>query len=326
LQGKQQYNIFALTAIILLFLVPIVFRDNSYLLLLFCTIGISVIAVSGLDILYGYSGQISFGHAAFYAIGAYTSTILSKTVGMPVWVTLIIGAFFAAIMGVIIAFPAAKLVHHFLALLTIAFGQIVYIIISNATSLTNGFTGINCIPAPRIGSYVLKGNFNYFYIIIVFTIIFLFVKQKIIKSRIGRAFIAIRENTHAANGMGINVMYYKIMAFAISAFYTGFAGGLYAHFIGFISPETFVYSQSVLFITMLLFGGTGSLVGPIIGVAILSILTEGLQSIGSYQTLIYGILLLVGILFLPKGIYGFGEIIGDYFKEVRKRDVKNVEA
>jgi len=298
-----------LIAVITVIAIAIIFKSNSYFMLLITIMGIYIIAVSGLDILFGYSGQISLGHAAFYAIGAYGSAILSKSLGLPVWITLFIGAVLAAIFGFIIALPAAKLVHHFLALLTIAAGQIVYIFIGNTEKLTGGFSGINRIPSPMIGSFKFKGNFIYFFLVLAFVILFLIAKQRIIDSRTGRAFIAIRENAHAANGIGINIVKYKVIAFVISAFFTGFAGGLYAHFIGFISPESFAYSQSVIFLTMLLFGGMGNMIGPIIGAVIIGLLQEYLQVLGNFQNIIYGFLIIVIILFLPKGFFGVLEII-----------------
>jgi len=295
--------------VFLLIAIAIIFQSSSYLILMLTTIGIYIIAVSGLDILFGYTGQISIGHAAYYAIGAYGSAILSKTLGLPVFLTIILGALMASLLGFIIAFPAAKLVHHFLALLTIATGQIVYIFISNADDLTGGFSGINLIPSPKIGPFVFKGYFRYYFLVLAFVIIFLVIKSRLINSRVGRAFIAIRENTHAANGMGINVTYYKMIAFVISAFFTGFAGALYAHLVGFISPEGYQMSQSIILLTMLLFGGMGNLIGPIIGAAVISFITEYLQALGNYQNIIYGAFILIIILFLPKGCSGIIEEI-----------------
>jgi branched-chain amino acid transport system permease protein len=306
--------------ILALLLIPVIFSSSAYLLLLLCTIGISAIAVTGLDILFGYSGQISLGHASFYAIGAYTSAILSTRFGIPFWFTSVIGAFLAAVIGLLIALPSVKLVHHFLALVTISFGQLVYLFVTNADRLTNGFEGINFIPKPQIGSFLFDSNISYFYMILFFAVLLLFVKQRIIYSKFGRAFTAIKENTHAANGMGIWLTKYKVMAFSISAFYTGFAGALYAHFIGFISPESFMYSQSVLFLTMLLFGGMGNLYGPILGTIALTILSEQLQAIGSYQTIVYGIILLLVILFLPTGLSGI-----NLFRKLKRR-VTDAEA
>lgn len=283
-------------------LLPVFCLNDSYIVLLLCTTGISIIVVSGLDILFGYSGQISLGHAGFYCIGAYTSAILSRNLGMPVFVTIFIGGFLAMIVAVLLALPAVKLVHHFLALVTISFGELIYLFVSQAHGLTEGYTGMNFIPRPKIGNFVFESNTSYYYIVYGMLVLLLFLKRRLVDSGTGRAFIAIREDAHAANGMGINVTKYKTMAFAISALYTGLAGALYAHLIGFISPESFSANQSTLFLTMLLFGGMGNFWGPIIGSVTLVVLSEFLQKLGSYQMLVYGVILLMIIVYIPGGI------------------------
>lgn len=277
--------------------------QERYLALILCFICINSIAVTGLDLLFGYTGQVSFGHAAYYAIGAYTSTLLSLK-GIPVIITIILGALLAMVFGIIIAFPASKLVKHFLSLLTIAFGQMVYMFISVTDKLTNGFSGIIGIPNLNIFGYTFTSNQSYFFLFLFTLVLVLIGKTRLINSRIGRAFIAIRENPHAAAGMGINVRYYKIMAFAISAFLTGIAGAFYAHLVGFISPDSFTNAQSNLFMTMLLFGGIASLAGPAVGSAILVIITELMQSFVSYQMLIYALFILAVLFYLPNGVVG----------------------
>lgn len=283
-------------------ILPLVFRNDSYILLLFCTTGIAIIVVTGLDILFGYSGQISLGHAAFYCIGAYTSAILSRNLHLPVFITLFLGAIVATLFAVIIAAPSVKLVHHFLALVTISFGQLTYLFVANAKGLTEGYSGMNFIPRPSLSTFQFESNFSYFYLVYFFFLIFLIVKKRLIASKTGRAFIAIRENTHAAEGMGVDATKYKVMAFAASAFYAGFGGALYAHLIGFISPESFEMHQSVIFLTMLLFGGMGNFYGPILGAVSLTIVSEFLQKLGSYQMLAYGVFLLIIVVFIPSGI------------------------
>ena len=299
---------------------------ERYLALVLCFICINIIAVTGLDVLFGYTGQVSFGHAAFYAIGAYGSTLLTMNYGIPPAITVILGSLLSMIFGIIIAFPAAKLVKHFLSLLTIAFGQMVFMFVSVTDSLTNGYSGIINIPPISLFNYTFKSNQSKFFLLLVVVILVLIGKNRLVKSRIGRAFIAIRENPHAANGMGINVRYYKIMAFAISAFLTGLAGGLYAHLVHFISPDTFMITQSQLFMTMLLFGGIGSLAGPVIGSSILVIITETMQSFVRYQMLIYAVFILVVLFYLPNGVVGIMDTIGAKVKnKLGKRAEENVK-
>jgi len=299
---KKYNNLIYLLLIILLFTLPILFKSSQYFLLLACIIGIYIIVASGLDILVGYSGQVSLGHAAFYAIGAYASVILNMQLGINVWFSIILGAIIAAIMAVCIAIPSVKLVHHFLAMLTIAFGEVINAIIVNWRGVTGGHTGLMNIPAPKICSFIFDDNFSYFYLIYIFVLIFLISKQRIIHSRTGRALKAIRESEIAADGLGINIRRYKVLAFGISAFYAGFAGGLYAYLVNFISPQTFTLDQSIIFLTMVLFGGSGSFVGPIIGSIVLTLIIEYLQIISYYQTLIYGLFLLIIVMYFPSGI------------------------
>ncbi len=298
-QSKGKVIMLLIVAIICAFMLK-----ERYLALVLCFICINTLAVTGLDILFGYTGQVSFGHAAYYAIGAYGSTLLSMKVGIPPIISVLLASLISMILGMIIAIPAAKLVKHFLSLLTIAFGQMVYIFISITDSLTNGYSGIMTIPHISIFGYTFTSNQSNFFLLLVITILVLIAKNRIIKSRVGRAFIAVRENTQAANGMGINVRYYKVMAFAISAFLTGLAGALYAHLVCFISPDSFTNTTSNLFMTMLLFGGIGSLAGPVIGSAILVIVTELMQSFVAYQMLIYAIFILVVLFYLPNGVIG----------------------
>jgi len=298
-QSKGKVIMLLIVAIICAFMLK-----ERYLALVLCFICINTLAVTGLDILFGYTGQVSFGHAAYYAIGAYGSTLLSMKVGIPPIISVLLASLMSMILGMIIAIPAAKLVKHFLSLLTIAFGQMVYIFISITDSLTNGYSGIMTIPHISIFGYTFTSNQSNFFLLLVITILVLIAKNRIIKSRVGRAFIAVRENTQAANGMGINVRYYKVMAFAISAFLTGLAGALYAHLVCFISPDSFTNTTSNLFMTMLLFGGIGSLAGPVIGSAILVIVTELMQSFVAYQMLIYAIFILVVLFYLPNGVIG----------------------
>ena len=303
---------------------PLIFIGDAYFILLLCTTGIAVIVVSGLDVLFGYSGQISLGHASFYCIGAYTSAILCKFFSLPPIFTMFVGALVATLIAVCLALPAVKLVHHFLALVTISFGQLTYLFVANAKQLTDGYSGMNFIPKPSLGFFTFESNLSYFYLIYFFLLVLLAVKSRLMDSRTGRAFIAIRENAHAANGMGVNVVKYKVMAFAVSAFYAGFAGALYAHLVGFISPESFEMNQSVIFLTMLLFGGMGNLWGSVVGAAALTFVAEILQKLGSYQMLAYGVFLLVIIVFIPGGLtQGFNVLA--YLKGGFKKEKSNAQ-
>ena len=314
---KKQNNIVksAIAAALLVF--PLAANhlfDWNYAVLIACFIGLYIIAISGLDIVFGYSGQISMGHAAFYAIGAYGSILLNTYFNIPTLLSMVLGAVIATLVGAAIAYPASKLVFHFLALATIALGEIVYQLISQSPGkITGDFTGIFTSTVNFFG-YRLNTYTKYYYFTLACVILFLLAKTHIVNSRVGRAFLAIRENAHAADGMGIDVRKYKVIAFAVSAFFTAYAGAMYAHLVRFISPDTFTNRQSVLFLTMLLFGGTGSLGGPICGAVSVLLLTELLRSAQQYQMLIYGILLLIVIVTMPGGLYG---VLKDLFAKIK---------
>jgi branched-chain amino acid transport system permease protein len=293
-----------LLLIMALFLAPVMLQSHLYVIFILCTIGIYVIVNSGLDIVYGYSGQISIGQAGFYAIGAYVSALLSVRLGMPVLLTMIVGALAAAVVGIIIAVPATRVEHHFLALVTIGFGEIVWLVFQNGGSFTGGADGIVAIPPLKLGSLEFSGYGSYYYVILVSVVLSLTVKASLINSRIGRAFTAIKYNPQASAAFGVDLMRYKVTAFAMGAFYAGLGGALYAHLIWFVSPETFTLNQSVLFLAMVLLGGAGTLWGPVIGTVLLIVVLEVLQGFGTYQMAVYGVIIMLILFFMPQGIAG----------------------
>lgn len=303
LLGKRWQLKIAGTILILLF--PVLVRGSlsaDYLVLLGCFIMVYVLAASGLDILFGYCGQISLGHAGFFAIGAYGTSIMDKTLGLPQVVSVLLACLLAVIVAAVIAFPATKLRFHFLSLATIAFGEIIYAFISASPGgITGNFVGF----FPRklvIFGVTLDSYTKFFYFAFVMAVLALVIKQNLIASKTGRALIAIRENVVASGGMGINVRKYKMIAFCTSACYVALSGALYAYLMGYINPSTFMFDQSVMFLTMLLFGGSGTLWGPVLGVISVQLINEALRSFEQYQTMFYGVFLLAVILFMPSGL------------------------
>lgn len=325
LLGKAKARPGTLIALLVIAAVVAYMLQERYLSMILDYICIYTIAVTGLDILFGYTGQVSFGHAGFYAIGAYGSTLLAMNFGIPPIITIFLGAILAMLFGLLIAFPASRLVKHFLSLLTIAFGQMVYTFIVGASWLTKGPSGIINIPRITIFGIKFSSYQTFFWIALIIMLLVLLAKRNIIKSRIGRAFIAVRENPHAAAGMGINVAKYKIIAFGISAFMAGLAGALYAHMIGFISPDTFTNTQSNMFMTMLLFGGIATMTGSVVGATVITVITELLQSFASAQKLVYAFFILVVLFFLPNGAVGLWDKIRHTLKARRSQKKEAVK-
>jgi len=278
--------------------------QKSYYALIIALFGIYAIVATSLDVLFGYTGQISLGHAGLFAIGAYSTTLLTMKLGIPSLLSLVLGSALTALIGALIAIPASKLVKHFLSLLMIAFGQIIYLVVNSWTALTGGSLGIMNIPYLNVFGIQINSNLKNAVVIWIALALVLLCKHRIIHSRVGNAFIAIRENTVAARGLGIDVQKYKVLAFAVSAAMTGLAGGLYAFLRGFISPETFNGTQSVLFMTMLLFGGITTLAGPVVGAIILLLFKEVFQAFATYQGLIYALFMLLVLFFFPNGVIG----------------------
>ena len=288
--------LFAILGVAVMALLPAIVTNKAYMTFTLSMICIYIIVTAGLDILFGYSGQISLGQAGFYAVGAYVSAMLSLYTKIPVFFCIFIGAFVTSIIGGLFAYPASKLVHHFLSMTTIGFGEIARLVFLNGGKLTGGAVGLLNIPGLKIGPLDLSSKESFYYFILVLAVIVLILKRNLINSRIGRSFIAIRENSDAGAAFGINVPMTRTLAFMIASFLAGLGGACYAHLVRFISPETFTFDQSSKFLIMLLLGGKGSLTGCVLGVFIMTFGMEALQSFGRYQMLIYGIILLVVLL------------------------------
>lgn len=283
--------------------------QSEYILNVAVFVGIYIILTSGLNITNGYAGLFSFGHAAFYGIGAYTAAILATRYGTPFWLTLPLAGLVAGVFGVAIALPTLRLTGIFLALITIGFQEIVYLVTLNWISLTRGPMGIPGVPPATIWGVALSGNRGYYYLILALDVAVLFILSRIIKSRVGRAFVAIREDELAAQSVGIAVFPSKVLAFVISTVLAGIAGGFFAHHARFVSADSFRLDETFIILTMLIVGGMGTLIGPVIGAAFLVILPEASRFLADFRDLVYGLILIGVILFRPQGIAGVPGII-----------------
>jgi len=301
IKGKiNKYLVMALLAILVL-IVPHI-APNLYIVQIINMIGIYIILAIGVNILTGYSGQLSFGQAAFYGIGAYSAALLNTNYGLPFAIVLPIAIIITAVFGIILAIPAIKVKGPYLALVTIAFGEVVRIVMVNWKEVTKGTAGIVGIDPPIVFGYRFDNLVSYYYLILAFVIIGLTYQSILIKSRTGRAFIAIREDSQAAELTGINVVSYKIKAFVISAVYSAVAGVLYAMMIRYISPDTFTSNDSSIIIWTAMVGGLGTLIGPVLGGIIMTILPEALRGLGNFRLVIYGLILMLVIVRYPGGL------------------------
>ena len=291
-----------------LVLFPLVVK-SEYLLNVAVLAGIYVILTLGLNITNGWTGLMSFGYAAFYGIGAYTAGILATRHAVPFWLTFPLAGLVAGVFGVAIALPTLRLKGIFLALITIGFQEIVFLVTLNWTSLTRGPMGIPGIPPPSIGGYGFTSNRDYFYLILALNVFILFIVSRVMDSRVGRAFIAIREDDVAAQSVGIPIFPTKILSFVISTVMAGVAGAFFAHHARFISADSFRLDETFLILTMLIVGGMGTLIGPVIGAVFLVILPEVSRFMVQFREIVFGAILILVILFRPEGIAGIPGII-----------------
>ncbi|MFT9846381.1 branched-chain amino acid ABC transporter permease [Aneurinibacillus sp. REN35] len=298
---------------------PFVFSDN-YLLHIMVISGINIVLVLSLNLIAGFTGQVSLGHAAFFGIGAYTSALLALN-GVPTMFSFILAAIISAVFGLIIGYPVLRLRGHYFAIATLGFGEIIHLILNNWVDVTRGPMGLSGIPKPdHIGFVDFSLKIDYYYLTLILVLAVIYLSSRIKKSKMGRALLAIRTDEITASSMGINVAYYKTTAFVWSAAIAGMAGSAYAHYVLFLSPETFKLSMSINILLMLLIGGMGSIAGAILGGLFITVLSEYLRAFAEYQMLIYGVLIVIVVIFAPKGLSGMLERI----KKVGKRERKEL--
>jgi len=269
LRTKTHWVMFVIL-LILLFTLPLYL--SNYWLSVANLIGITLIAAIGLNILVGYCGQLSIGHAGFIAVGAYTTAILTGRFELPFLVGLICAGVVAGTVGLIFGIPSVRVKGFYLAITTIA-AQFIIIWIINHWEITGGFIGIE-VPYASIAGFEFRSEASQFFLIMVIAVICIFLTKNLTRTKVGRAFIAVRDNDLAAEVMGVNVLYYKLLAFFIGCFLAGIAGALLAHWIGFMNTEQFSLTESILYIGMIIIGGLGTSLGPILGVIFIRILQQ----------------------------------------------------
>ncbi len=297
---KRQILIFLFFAAAVL-MTPFFLR-GSYFLNVFVFIGINTMLAVALNLLLGYAGQISLGHAAFFGLGAYCSGILTTQFLISPWLAMMVAGFCAAGLAFVIGFPILKLKGHYLAMATLGFGIILYIIFNETVGWTGGPSGLSGIPNLHIGSIHFDNDWNNYYLIWIFTLGVMLLSINLSQSRIGRALRAIHDSEVAARVMGVNARLLKVQIFTVSALLSAVAGSLYAHTMTFISPVAFGFNFSVELVTMVIIGGLGSIYGSFLGAAILTMLPEWLRVFQDFDIVIYGLMLILITMYLPGGL------------------------
>jgi branched-chain amino acid transport system permease protein len=274
----------------------------TYLVFLGTLVAVNAIVAIGLNLLSGYTNQLSFGHAGFLAIGAYVAALLTLHVpALPVPLTLLAAGLATALVGLALGIPCLRLEGLYLAMATLAFGFVVTEAITNLDWLTRGNDGLR-VPLARLGPWTLDTDAARYYLAVAVAAAMILAALNIAATRTGRAFLAIRTSEIAAEASGIHAAAYKTIAFVLSAFYTGVAGGLFAFVVGFLSPDAFDVFLSVDFLVMIILGGLGSVLGSVAGAAIVTVLNDSLAGFQAYRPLIFGAIMIVCMLFMPGGL------------------------
>jgi len=283
----------------------------EYLFHIFIIAGIYYILALSLNLIVGYTGLPSLGHAAFYCIGAYTSSLLALRFGVSPWIGLLAGAIFAAVLGLLIGAPSLRLKGDYLALATFGFGVIVYQIALNWVSFTRGPMGLPGIPGYSLFGFDLSQLWVFLILVVILSIACFFIINRIVNSPFGRVLRAVRDDEIAAKSLGKDTIKYKLLVFVIGAFFAGIAGSLYAHYITFIDPSSFTVMESVAILLMVIFGGMASLSGSLVGAVVLIFVPEILRFIGlpssiaaQVRQMLYGAILVAFMLWRPQGIFG----------------------
>jgi branched-chain amino acid transport system permease protein len=283
-------------------LLTAVVLDSDYYLTLINFIGIHTLLVVGLNLLMGYGGQISLGHAAFFGLGSYTSGILTATYGVNPWMALIAGLVVCGVTAFLIGVPALKLRGYYLAMATLGFGIIVYIFFTEALTWTGGPSGLAGIPNLSVFGFKLDTPKRLYLLIWPVLGVILAVSANLVDSRTGRALRALHEGENAAQSLGVNTARLKLLIFIWSALYASLAGSLYAHTLNFVAPASFGFMFSIKLVTMVVLGGMASIWGSLLGAAVLTVLPEMLTVFHDYEVIIFGAILMVVMIFLPRGL------------------------
>ena len=306
-------------AFFILMAVPSIFFTDVYQSHLATLICINIIVAAGLNIVKGYCGQVTVGHVGLYAVGSYTAGCMFLYLGSGLWITLPAAIIVTALFGIVMGVPSLRLEGPYLALATLGGGEAIRLFIENGEFFGSTY-GISSISQPVIFGVPFDTPDKYYFIAMPIMLVAIYFSFSVLKSSVGRAFMAIREDQISAAASGINVKKYKLLAFILSAMFAGAAGAVYAHFPpGYIHPNNYTVIEMVTFLAMVVFGGLGHLWGGIIGAVVITIVYDITRPLYQYQLFIFGLTIVFTILFMPKGIGGF---IDKYFIDRRFKDKK----
>lgn len=323
-----------LTTILFALSLPLMGLKSYYLHIAILSL-LHIILALGLNIVAGYTGQLSLAQAAFFGIGSYAAALLMLEWKLSFWLAMPAATVFAGLVGTVVGIPALRLKGPYFVISTMGFGEIVRLVLLNWDSVTRGPNGLTGIPAPDpislgFATLTFDTKAGSYYLILFILLSLLLLYHNMVYSRIGRALRAIRNDAIAAEVMGVNLAFYKVLAFSLSAAMAGLAGALYAGYIRFISPDTFTGGESINILIMMVIGGMGTIIGPILGAAGITYLLETMRFLADYRLILYGILMFLIILYMPKGIAGMcssaGDMLFERFGKVNRQPVRQPQS
>jgi branched-chain amino acid transport system permease protein len=315
----KQKDILGFGALAVIIIILPLFVESKYYFIVLNVIGLNTIVVVGLNLLIGFAGQISLGHAAFYGLGSYFSGILTVNYGFPLWPAMVVGMMATGAVAYLIGYPSLKLRGHYLVMATLGFGIIINILMGELEQFTGGHDGLMGIPPLAIGGWVFDNDLKNFYLIWSFVFLCMLAARNLLNSRVGRALRAISGSEVAASSLGVNTADYKVKVFVLSAMFASISGSLYAHYITFISPSSYDFYYSIQVVTMVIVGGMGSLWGSLLGAGVLTCISEALHVAKQYHIIAYGVFLCLVLVFLPQGI--LMGIINFFLKRKTKQNI-----
>lgn len=255
-----------------------------------------------LNLVLGYAGLINLGQSAFLGLGAYSTAVIAVRTGLPFWACLLASVLFGVVAGVVVGVPSLRIGGHYLAVVTLGFGQIAFVVFVNFRDITGGYDGLGGIPSPQIGSFVMDNVFTFYYLPFVLLLLVAGGMHLVRRSHLGRVMLSLREDETMARSLGVRVIRVKTYAFVACSCLASLAGGLYAYLFGYISPDSFTLNDSVLVLAMVLLGGRGSIPGVIAGAFLLILLPEYLRFLGDWYPVVYGAVIIAVMLFAPGGL------------------------
>ncbi len=293
---------------LVLIVFPFLANASPYLLRTSIMALVYVVLALSLNFVLGFAGQLSMGHSSFYGVGAYVTALLMVNFNVPFVIAFLASAVISGLFGFLLGMPTLRLKGDYLAIVTIGFGEIFRLILINWIDVTRGPAGIPGVPRPSLFGLTLNSNIGFYFIILALAAFTVFLSSRILNSRLGQGFLAVRDDEVAAEAMGVNSTFLKILAFVLGAVIAGMAGSFFASFIGYVNPDNFTYMESVTILCMVVLGGLGSIPGVILGAITLTVLPEALRGIALYRYAIYGLLLIIMMIIRPGGLINMSKL------------------